>query len=320
LFGEKNMPTAVSLFTGCGGSDSGLIDAGFDVLMANDITSYAKDLYNANFPETDYVLGDVAEVKAFPKADLLVGCYPCQGFSMGGVRDPNRKINYLYREFDRALRQVRPKAFIVENVAGMTRSGHLHLLRNQLVRFRSAGYRVEHRLLCATDYGVPQERTRLFFVGIRSDLGQRYKFPEPTHAIGSLEGTVSCPTIRDAIGDLPLWPDGEYDPQPFHWYYLSRNRRRDWHEQARTVVANSRHVGLHPVSPPLERIHTDEWRFKHDGPARRLSYRETARLQGFKRDLQFPDTAGLKFKYQVVGNAVPPPLFRAVAEALPDIW
>jgi DNA (cytosine-5)-methyltransferase 1 len=314
------MPTAVSLFTGCGGSDAGLSAAGFEILMANDIAPYARDLYAANFSETDYVLGDIADIKAFPKADLLVGCYPCQGFSMGGVRDPNRKINYLYREFDRALRTIKPKAFIVENVAGMTRSGHQHLLRNQLIRFRLAGYKVEYKILSALDFGVPQERSRLFFVGIRSDLGVSYAFPKPTHTVEQLSQLKSCPTIRDAIDDLPLWPDGEFDAQPFHWYYLSRNRRRDWDERAKTVVANSRHVGLHPVSPPLERIHTDAWRFKHDGPARRFSYRETGRLQGFRRDFEFPDTHGMKAKYQAVGNAVPPPLFEAVANALPDVW
>ena len=314
------MPTAISLFSGCGGSDAGLTGAGFDIIMANDIAPYARDLYEANLPETDYVLGDVADIQAFPNADVLVGCYPCQGFSMGGVRDPNRKINYLYREFDRALRIIKPKAFIVENVAGMARSGHQHLLQNQLTRFRLAGYRVEYKILSAQDFGVPQERSRLFFVGIRSDLGVRYAFPSATHSIDETARLSQCPTIRDAIGDLPLWPDGEFDTQPFHWYYLSRNRWRGWDERARTIVANSRHVSLHPVSPPLQRVHTDEWRFKNDGPARRYSYREAARLQGFKRQLSFPETAGLKARYQVVGNAVPPPLFEAVANALPDIW
>jgi DNA (cytosine-5)-methyltransferase 1 len=89
------MPTAVSLFSGCGGSDAGVIAAGFDVLMANDIIDYAKQAYLANLPETDYVLGDVAGVKAFPSAELLVGCYPCQGFSQGGAREADRKINRL---------------------------------------------------------------------------------------------------------------------------------------------------------------------------------------------------------------------------------
>lgn len=315
------MPTAVSLFTGCGGSDAGLTAAGFEVLMANDITPYARDLYAANLPETDYQVGDITEIRAFPKADLLVGCYPCQGFSVGGAREPDRKINYLYREFDRALRQIKPKAFIVENVSGMVRASNQHLFKNQLIRFRSAGYRVSHAVLDARLYGVPQERSRLFFVGIRSDLGADYAFPKPSHVLEDGESLPACPTIRDAIGDLPLWPElHEYDTQPFHWYYLSRNRWRGWNERARTVVANSRHTSLHPVSPPLERIHTDAWKFKTESPARRLSYREAARLQGFKSDLKFPDTAGIRAKYQVIGNAVPPPLFNAVAMALPAIW
>ncbi len=119
------MPTAVSLFSGCGGSDFGAHRAGFDILMANDILPYARDVYVVNLPETDYQLGDVSNIRSFPKADVLLGCYPCQGFSQGGVRDPARKINYLYREFDRALRQIKPKAFVVENVSGMRRSRSL---------------------------------------------------------------------------------------------------------------------------------------------------------------------------------------------------
>lgn len=316
------MPTAVSLFTGCGGSDAGLIDAGFDVVMANDILSYARDVYRANLPETEYVLGSVADIKTFPKVDLLAGCYPCQGFSVGGVRDPARGINYLYREFDRALRHIKPKAFIVENVSGMQRANNQHLAVNQLTRFRMAGYRVEWAVLDARQYGLAQERSRMFFVGIRSDLGVRYEFPEATHALPGEDpaGLEPCPTIRERIEGLPLWPEGEYDDQPFHWYYLSRDRWRGWDDVSRTIVANSRHTPLHPVSPRLRRIGTDEWRFVDDGPARRLSYREAALLQGFKRDMTFPGTGGIRLRYRVVGNAVPPPLFRAVASAIPDIW
>jgi DNA (cytosine-5)-methyltransferase 1 len=316
------MPTAVSLFTGCGGSDAGLIAAGFSVVMANDILPYARDLYNANLPATDYRLCDISEISQFPQADLLVGCYPCQGFSVGGARDPSANVNYLYREFDRALRGIRPKAFIVENVAGMVREDFEHLYSNQIRRFRMAGYRVKTDLLDARSFGVPQERKRLFFVGIRSDIDMEYEFPNATHAFGkqATRGKDRCPSIRDAIADLPEWPEGEFDDQPFHWYYLSRNRYRGWRQQARTIVANSRHMPLHPLSPRLIRISTDEWRFKSDKPARRFSYREAARLQGFHRRMKFPDTAGLRMKYRVIGNAVPPPLFRAVADAIPDIW
>lgn len=316
------MRKAISLFTGCGGSDAGLIDAGFDVVMANDILPYARDLYRANMPDTDYVVGGVEGIDKFPDADLLAGCYHCQGFSMGGVRDPSRKINYLYREFDRALRKIRPKAFIVENVSGMRRVNNRHLAINQLIRFRMAGYKVSWAVLDAREFGVPQERARMFFVGIRSDLGVEYFFPGQTHALAGQEGTdlPSCPTLKDAIGDLPLWPEGEYDAQPFHWYYMSRDRWRGWDQVSRTIVANSRHTPLHPVSPHLERLGTDEWSFAHGSPARRLSYREAARIQGFRRDLKFPDTYGLRMRYRVIGNAVPPPMFKAVAAAIPDIW
>lgn len=314
------MRTAVSLFSGCGGSDAGLELAGFKILMANDILPYAKDVYSANLPETDYVLGDVSQITKFPKADLLVGCYPCQGFSQAGVRDPNRKINFLYREFVRALRTIRPKAFIVENVSGMVRESNMHLFNNQMTRFRLTGYRVKAQLLDARAFGVPQERTRLFFVGIRSDIGVDYVFPDATHWFdGARNDLPICPTIGDTIRGLPEWPEGEFDQQPFHWYYLSRNRYRGWNERSRTIVASSRHAPLHPSSPALRRIHTDKWVFEDDRPARRISYREAAALQGFT-DLNFPDTAGLSSRYRVVGNAVPPPVFAAVAKAIPDIW
>ena len=193
------MPTAVSLFSGCGGSDLGLHQAGFDILMSNDILPHAKQVYSANLPETDFQLKDVSEITSFPQADLLAGCYPCQGFSGGGVRDPKRQINFLYREFDRALRQLKPKAFVVENVSGMTRSDFKHLLQNQLTRFRSAGYIVSYEVLNAVDYGLAQERKRIFFVGIRSDFGIRYTFPEPTHGVGKRAGHL---TQTDVIKGL----------------------------------------------------------------------------------------------------------------------
>lgn len=310
------MAKAVSLFTGCGGSDYGLHASGHEVIMANDVLPYARDFYLKNLPHTDYRVSDVAEIKSFPKADILVGCYPCQGFSQGGVRSADRKINYLYREFDRALRQIKPKAFIVENVSGMQRSDLAHLLRNQVIRFRMAGYKVAWRVLNAEDYGVPQERRRLFIVGIRSDFGINYEFPQPTHG----KNGEDFKSIRHTIGHLPLWPDGEYNSEPFHWYYLSRNRYRGWDDLSKTVVARSRHVNLHPVSPKLIRVHTDKWVFEHEGPARRFSYRECALLQGFDRRIEFPETASMTEKYKIVGNAVPPPLFAAVASTLPEIW
>ena len=310
------MPTAVSLFSGCGGSDFGLLDAGFEILLANDVLSYAAHFYTQNLPSTEFRNCDVAEIHSFPYADLLAGCYPCQGFSQGGVRNPDSRINFLYRQFDRALRQVKPKAFIVENVSGMQRTDFTHLLNNQIVRFRMAGYKVTWKLLNAIDYGVPQERSRIFIVGVRSDLEPKYAFPTPTHG----SGRKPYLTIKDAIGHMPTWPEGDFCTEPFHWYYMSRNRYRSWNACSKTILSRSRHMPLHPVSPKMLRIHTDKWIFENNSPARRFSYREAAVLQGFPMNITFPDTAGMHSRYKVIGNAVPPPLFKAVASALPDIW
>lgn len=313
------MPTAVSLFTGCGGSDSGVHAAGFNILMANDIIPYAKDVYLENLPETDYILKDIKKIESFPMADLLVGCYPCQGFSQGGSRMADRTINYLYKEFHRALLAVRPKAFIVENVSGMIRTTFSHLLLEQIRLFSDAGYVVKYQVLNAADYGVAQDRRRIFIVGIRSDIDATYEFPTATYGAKSKQPFTS---IRDALQGMPIWPEGEYLQTDFHWYYLSRNRHQDWDGLSKTIVSSARHMPLHPISPKMEKVKTDEWRFISDEPARRFSFREAARLQGFQQELIFPETefATLLNKYKVVGNAVPPPLFEVVAKALPDIW
>lgn len=313
----RQRPTAVSLFSGCGGSDAGLVRAGYQVLMANDILGYAKDVYEANHPDTDFVLGDVADIRSFPQCDLLAGCYPCQGFSQGGAREADRTINYLYKEFGRALRQCRPKAFIVENVSGMIREDFRHLLTRQLKNFRHAGYNVSWDVLNAADYGVAQERRRILIVGIRKEYGLTFTFPRPTHGP---DADFPYVTIRKALKGLPDWPDkSEYNTEPFHWYYMSRNRRRGWDEVSKTIVSRARHMPLHPISPTLEYKGPDRYAFSTKGKARRFSYREAACLQGFGSKFKFPDTHGMHSKYKVIGNAVPPQLFYAIASALPEL-
>lgn len=306
---------AVSLFTGCGGSDQGLVEAGWRILMANDNLPYAQEVYEANLPETDYRTTSVEDIRSFPSADLLIGCYPCQGYSQGGARDASRNVNRLYREFDRALRKIRPKAFVVENVPGMARSNNQHFLNAQLVRFRLAGYRVARpQVVNSAHYGLAQERRRIFLVGIRSDFGLTYEFPMPTHGLG----LYPIATQREMLSELrEEWPTGEFYDQDFHWYYLSRNRYRGWDEPSKTILANARHMPLHPMSPPLFKMGKDKWAFDGDPKeARRLSFKEAAALQDLA-NWEFPDTVGLMRKYQVVGNAVPPMLFRQIVEAIP---
>ena len=334
------MPTVVSLFTGCGGFDKGLIDAGYHVVMANDIMPYAQTVYEANLPETDYRIGNIAKIDKFPQADLLAGGYPCQGYSQGGARVANRSINTLYEEFGRALRIVRSKAFVAENVSGLARSTNRYHFNRQLRNFEAAGYTIAPpQIINGAEYGLPQERHRIFIVGIRSDLGIEYQFPQPTHGAQpveiqenlmngqqmlSLASNASDPqlvpvaTQYDCLWETNhTWPDGEFCDQPFHWYYLSRDRYKSWDKPSLTILASPRHMPLHPMSPQLVKVRKDQWEFDGNATdARRLSYKEAATLQDMNGWI-FPETSNLTNKYRVIGNAVPPMLARQIVGALP---
>lgn len=305
-------PRAISLFSGCGGSDLALQRAGFDIVWANDIWDVACQTYRDNIKNPRIRVGNIRNFRSFPRADLLVGCYPCQGYSQAGKRNWHESINFLYREFDRVLRSVRPRAFVAENVNGMAYGASRKLLENQLCRYRMAGYRVKWSVLNARDFGVAQHRRRVFLVGIRSDLNFEYAFPDPTHGPHRRRRLV---TQRDVLIGLPRWPVGEFNAEPLHWYYLSRKRRMPWGKQSPCIVGHWRHVPLHPLSPALRRIHTDKWVFTRNGPARRLSYKECALLQGFPRSFKW-ERGNARDRFQMVGNAVPPPLFRAVIRGM----
>lgn len=312
----KRTVRTISLFAGCGGSDYALQKAGYEVVWANDIWRLACNTYRDNIASPKVQCGDIARFREFPKADFLAGCYPCQGFTQGGRRDWDASVNFLYRQFDRVLRTVRPRAFVVENVNGMAFGQNRDLLKNQLYRYRLAGYRVKWQVLNAKDYGVPQNRRRVFLAGVRSDLDFDYSFPKPTHGP---DGDRPYVTQRDALRGFPSWPTTAFNEEPFHWYYLSRKRRYPWTQPSPCIVGHWRHVPLHPLSPPLKRIHTDKWIFKRQGRARRFSYLECAALQGFPRSFAWRHGT-VRDRFQMIGNAVPPPLFQAVLRNFEGLW
>ncbi len=305
----------ISLFSGCGGSDLALKRLGYDIVWANDVSKVACETYRDNIGPV-IECGDIADFSELPDAEFLVGCYPCQGFTQGGRRDSDDSINYLYQQFDRVLRILTPKAFVVENVNGMAFGENRELLSNQLRRYRLAGYRVNWQVLNAQDHGVAQTRRRVFIVGIRSNLDFNYEFPGPQFGDNTRRKLV---TQRDMLDGMPEWPVGDFNDEPFHWYYLSRRRRHDWDETSPCIVGHWRHVPLHPMSPPLKRVHTDKWVFAHKGPARRLAYRECAVLQGFPREFIWK-RGTVRDRFQMIGNAVPPPLFEAVVKNLKNLW
>lgn len=305
----------ISLFSGCGGSDLAVKNLGCEIVWANDVSPAACQTYEDNLGPVIHC-GDIRDVTRFPDAELLIGCYPCQGFTQGGRRNPADTINYLYQEFDRVLRATGPRAFVVENVNGMVYGENSALLKNQLCRYRLAGYRVGWRVLDAQYYDVAQWRRRVFIVGVRSDLKFSYNFPDRLRGSDTPRQPLSQ---RQALSGLPEWPDGDFNDEPFHWYYLSRNRRHGWDEPSPCIVGHWRHVPLHPMSPPLRRVHTDKWVFSGSGPARRLAYRECAALQGFPRSFAWK-RGSVRERFQMIGNAVPPPLFKAVVSGLMGLW
>lgn len=190
--------------------------------------------------------------------------------------------------------------------------------------FDRIGYDVEWKILNALDYGVPQERERVIFIGAKRSLGITIRFPEPTHApkpFMSAGGKVieKYRTLRDAIGDLPPFEkrvgdevyEGNFSP-----IYMSRNRYKSWDEPSYIILASARHIPLHPDSPRMIHVGKDKWEFENnsDKKPRRLSVWECARIQTFPDGYKF--IGNVVDKYALIGDAVPPLLAKRVAEAV----
>jgi len=188
--------------------------------------------------------------------------------------------------------------------------------------FNKIGYDVRWKLLNAADYGVPQERLRVFFIGARQGLGIKIRFPEPTHAKEPKmdycgRKLEKWRTLKDAIGDLPPFEerkDDEVYEGSFSPIYMSRNRLMSWDKPSYTILASARHILLHPDSPKMVKVGVDKMAFVGEGKPRRLSIRECARIQTFPDSYIF--TGNVIDKYALIGDAVPPLLAQRVAEAV----
>lgn len=302
--------SAVSLFSGCGGFDWGAQQAGVDIVWANDINPHAAAAYKSILPDVEFVLGDIADITSFPKADVLIGCYPCTGYSIAARRRSGKSAkrdlqaddgNFLYWQFLRVLQQIKPRYAFIENVVGMMTADKGYFLEEQKYQFRRLHYDAHFARLSAAEYGAPQARERIFMVLTHYDLRPfSYEFPKPTHGP---RGTLPYLTLRDAIGHMELWPEGEYCVVPFHGHYLTRNRKRGWNDLSYTIVAHAHHVPLHPMGEPMRNIGKDAWALQGD-LNRRLSWREGVAIQGLPAGIM--PTGSLMQKYKVVGNAVPP--------------
>lgn len=323
----------ISLFSGAGGLDLGFEKAGFNISMANEYDKGIWATYEANH-SAPLIKGDIRNIKDtdFPnEIDGIIGGPPCQSWSeAGSLRGINDSRGQLFFDYIRILKNKQPKFFLAENVSGMLASRHSEAVKNIIQQFEDCGYNLTLTLVNAADYGVPQDRKRVFYIGFRKDLKIDFKFPNPT-----TPNAKDKLTMKDAIGDLvdtpvPALPKNKTNEDleiPNHEYYIgaystifmSRNRVRGWNEQAFTVQASGRQCQLHPQAPKMKFIEKNKRIFVpgYEDLYRRLTVRECARIQGFPDDFKFIYT-DVDYGYKMIGNAVPINLAYIIACSIKD--
>jgi len=341
---NKMQPRVLDLFSGCGGLSYGFMQAGFGIVGAIDNWKDALDTFEKNHAGSVVKLVDLgnfdkADLKQFGEVDVVIGGPPCQGFSISGKRDPNDPRNKLYRGFVKIVEELKPKAFVMENVPNLvsTESGKI---KDMIIQnFNDLGYEVKYKVLLASDYGVPQNRRRVIFVGTRGD--NLFRFPEGKHkdkedkvtcsmALSDLPEhsvedetmymiSAACPYQRQmrknsnkifnhettnhekkTIDTISLVPDGgNYKDLPPHL----RNTRK-------VNIAWTRYNSQKP-SLTIDTGHRHHFHYKWN---RVPTVRESARLQSFPDDFIF--LGSKTSQYRQVGNAVPPYLAEAIAHEL----
>lgn len=320
----------VSFFAGAGGLDLGFEKAGFDVVWANEYDKEIWATYEKNHKNTILDRRSIVDIPSseVPDCDGIIGGPPCQSWSeAGSKRGIADKRGQLFYEFMRILADKKPKFFLAENVSGMLLPAHKEALANIKQMFTDIGYDLSFQLLNVSDYGVPQDRKRVFFIGYRKDLGIKFTFPKPT----TLENKI---TLKKAIGDLKdtvlpakegNYTNGrdckvlnhEYMIGGFSSMFMSRNRVRSWDEVSFTIQAGGRHAPIHPQAPKMKFIEQNLREFVKGSEHlyRRLSVRECARIQ------TFPDTFSFEYSnvvagYKMIGNAVPVRMGKILAQKI----
>jgi DNA (cytosine-5)-methyltransferase 1 len=333
--------TLIDLFAGCGGLTLGFKESGrFRSIFAVELDRDAAETWRLNFG--DHIAEvPIEDVATFPTADALVGGPPCQGFSALNRDAVGFERRGLWRQYLRALKQIDPITFVMENVPELLRSAEYAEFK---LRAERLGYLVEGRILNAADYGVPQRRRRAIAIGIRAGA---VPWPEETHAEHPAAGAAHKPWVsfREAVTGLPLRPDGKS-------WHRRRNPRPESVRRYKAVPRdggnrfamqrNLDRAGLGDLVPrcwrekpsgttdvfgrlwwdrPAYTIRTEffkpeKGRYLHPSAHRPITVREAARCMSFPDDFVLPEHQAMTSVARQIGNAVPPLLARRIAEAL----
>lgn len=330
---NKKSPTVVSMFSGCGGMDLGLIQAGYDVLWANDIKKDACETYRKNIG--DIICGDINDIDP-PKIknlDLLTAGFPCQPFSNAGLRKgTNDSRGNLYQSTFRFIERLQPKAVVYENVRGLLSfMGEKKKLIDEIADTlrEEFGYHVNYKLLNFSHHGVPQNRLRVVLIALKKEEYLNQAFPKPV-----LDKDISIKTTLKGLTKKSLnqtelmrlnpqalhygsmipeggsWKDLPYEILPDRWKKI-RDDMAKYHypnffrRYARTDVSGTITAAFKPENAAV-------W---HPTEDRIFSVREIARFQTFPDDFEFLGSH-VKSKYEQIGNAVPPEIARQIGLGL----
>ncbi len=317
----------LELFSGTGAFSQGFIKAGFEVIAANDIWKPAQKTYCRNHPGVKFIFGDIAKrsvkeriIECFPKGkkcDVIVGGPPCQAYSMAGLRDPNDPRGRFFEEYVELVHQLSPKAFVMENVLGILsiqpKDGSI--LSKILSGFGSIEYSVKLRVLDAANYGAPQHRERVIFIGTKAKSGIDIPFPAPTHG----PGLKPFQTVQEAIDDISDMPEDTKFSHIFTKHSIEFIEKIELTPIGEAV--NPKYRGAFFRTPPDEPCKTTMGNhggcFVHYRKNRCLTPRESARLQGFHDNFLFKGTKHDIFA--MIGNAIPFHLAYAIAKTISGV-
>lgn len=316
----------VSLFAGCGGLDLGFEQAGFNIIWANEFDKAIHATYKLNHPKTLFCGDDIRTIKSedIPNCDGIIGGPPCQSWSVGGksrgIEDERGK---LFLDYIRIVEAKKPKFFLIENVAGILDDKHKPAFSMFQKLLTEAGYTVNYELVNTADYMIPQDRYRVFIIGIRNDFHLSFAFPPSPgkpivtlrRAIGDITDSpqLSEGEIVSTVSPSGLWNHDVYIG-PYSENYMHSNRVRSWNEVSYTIQAHASNAPQHPQAPKMPIAPNGGRMFKPgcEHLYRRLSVRECARIQTFPDSFHFL-YSNINDGYKMVGNAVPPRMAKYLA-------
>ena len=309
-----------SFFSGCGGSDLGILGGfkflnknyptlPFEIIYAIDNDKYAVQTYNQNFKH-QAILDDIKNINknSIPDFNVLIGGFPCQSFStVNPTKDTNDDRANLYKELVDIVNLKRPDYFVLENVKGLTTLQKGAILKRVKEDFTSAGYKVDHKLLLASNFGIPQKRERVFIIGIKNKIELKYKYPTETH---DENNWVPLNAVIDSLiptDDKFYFSERAVLGMKNAKKNMKRGLYQDLNKPCLTITSHLAKTSLNSRDPVLL-VNPQKELY------RRFTPREAARIQSFPDDFKFPvsDTQA----YRQIGNAIPPVLMWHVMNSL----